>query len=59
MKLEGKILEKEFKLTWTQVKECFIKGSKEKDSNSTVKRKCKMKYTKKQKRNAIYGWSRI
>ena len=30
MKLEGKILEKEFKLTWTQVKECFKKSSRKK-----------------------------
>ena len=29
MKKEGKILEKEFKLTWT-VKECFKKGSEKK-----------------------------
>ena len=30
MKLEGKKLEKELKLTWTQVKDCLKKGSEEK-----------------------------
>ena len=30
MKLEEKILEKEFKLIWTQVKECFKKSSRKK-----------------------------
>ena len=30
MKLEGKILDREFKPTWKQVKECFKKGSEEK-----------------------------
>ena len=48
MKLEGKILGKEFKLTRTQVKECYKKKVVRKtDSKITVKRKCKMKYIKK------------
>ena len=46
MHLEGKILEKEFKLTWAQVKECFKIGSEEKIFDCAAKRKCKVKYTK-------------
>ena len=48
MKLEEKILEKEFKLTWTQVKECFKKSSRKKNSNRTAKKKCKKNIFKKQ-----------
>ena len=33
MKKEGKIVEKEFKLTWT-VKECFKKGSEKKKART-------------------------
>ena len=60
MKLEETILEKEFKLTWTQAKECFKKSSRKKNSNRTAKKKCKKKYIQKNKtRKATYGWSRI
>ena len=51
MKLEGKILGRELKPIWKQVKNATKKVVRIKDSNSTEKRKCKVKYTKR----AIYG----
>ena len=47
MKLEETILEKEFKLTWTQAKECFKKSTRKKNSNRTAKKKCKKNIYKK------------
>ena len=44
MKLEAKIMGREFKPTWKQVKECFKKGSEEKRLEQYSKKE--MKYTK-------------
>ena len=65
MKLDRKILDREFKPIWKQVKKCFKKGSeknkrkKKKDSNSTEKRKYKVKYTINKTKSLIYGSNRI
>ena len=45
MKLEGKILDREFKPIWKQVKECFKKGSEDKRLEQ---------YSKKEMQSEIY-----
>ena len=45
MKLEGKILDREFKPIWKQVKECFKKGSEKKRLEQ---------YSKKEMQSEIY-----
>ena len=59
MKLEEKILEKEFKLKWTQVKECFKKSSRKKILTGQQKRNVKKIYSKNKTRKATYGWNRV
>ena len=59
MKLEGKILDREFKRIWKQVKNGSKKVMGKNESNSTEKRKCKVKYTINKTKSAIYGWNRI
>ena len=53
MKLDRKLLDREFKPTQKQVKKCLKKVVRKKDSNSTEKRKYKVKYTKKKKRQKM------
>ena len=45
--------------TWKQVRNASKKVVRKKDSNSTEKRKCKVKYTKNKTKSAIHGWNRI
>ena len=59
MKLEGKILDREFKRIWKQVKNGSKKVMGKNESNSTEKRKCKVKYTINKTKSAIYDWNRI
>ena len=60
MKLEGKKYWTENSNQYgTSKKYASKKVLRKKDSNSTQKRKCKVKYTKNMTKNAIYGWNRI
>ena len=43
----------------SRLKNASKKVVRKKDSNSTEKRKCKVKYTINQTKNAIYSWNRI
>ena len=58
MKLERKILDREFKPKQKQVKNASKKVVRKKDSNSTEKRKWKVKYTRNKTKSVIYGWNR-
>ena len=59
MKLEGKILKKELKATWKQMKECFKKGSEEKRLEQYSKKEMQSEIYKKQDMGSNYGWSRV
>ena len=59
MKLEEKILDKEFKPIWKQVKKASKMVVRKSDLNRTEKRKCKVKYTVNKTESAIYGWNKI
>ena len=59
MKLEGKILDTEFKPIWKQVNKCFKKGSEEKRLEQYRKKEIKVKHTINKTKSAIYGWNRI
>ena len=43
----------------SRLKNASKKVVRKKDSNSTEKRKCKVKYTINQTKSAVYSWNRI
>ena len=59
IKLERKILDREFKPICKLTKKCFKKGSEKKRLEQCKERKCKMKYTINKTKSAIFGWNRI